>query len=213
MESIKNRYILLVIILFVLGLVIHHIDYKIFSNPNDGLNAINKIPSKFGKWKGSDVFLDSKIYKILETKAIIHRNYKSDIGSVFLSIVFYPDTKVDFHAPEACLGGSGKRLETSDKILTLFVDKYPYKLSIKEIIRKNKEYNELIYYFYKAGNYIGENYLELRFNIGLNKIFSSDTSGVLIRFSTYFGNLSKDSASDVLKSFIEELYPYIIKNL
>ncbi len=46
------------------------------------------------------------MYEILETRAIINRLFHADKEeNVFSSAVHYDVINVNFHAPEACLGG------------------------------------------------------------------------------------------------------------
>ena len=211
MENIRNRYLMVTAVLLLLCCIVNRLDYDIFEKNDIGIKAIKKIPYKIKKWTGKDVYLSENIYKILETKSIVHRNYVSESSNIFLSLVYYPDTKVDFHAPEACLGGSGERLLKESKTLT-FEDKN-YNLDVNQIVRRIENYEELIFYWYKAGAYMGKSYLGLRFNIAKNKITNRDTSGALIRVSTAINNKNYEKASEELKQFIEGITPILKENI
>jgi len=76
--------------------------------------------------------------------------------------------------------------------------------------REQDEDKQLIYYFYKAGHFVGSSYIKLRFAVAFNKFSSRKKSGSLIRVSTPVVQEDYSDASENLLEFIEELYPYII---
>ena len=63
--------------------------------------------------------MDPHVFDILETKSILNREYVSHAQMVLLSLVYYPETKVDFHAPEACLAGKGIQISKSEKTIEI----------------------------------------------------------------------------------------------
>jgi EpsI family protein len=84
---------------------------------------------------------------------------------------------------------------------------------LNEIIQTEGNETTLVYYFFKAADFVGESYIGLRFALCLNKFFSPDKSGALIRVSTPVNAGDFDAASRELKNFIEELYPILIEKL
>lgn len=215
MKKFKNRYIIVVGILIISAILMNFLSYEKYDNAQAGIQAIKQIPIILGQWKGHDFALEEIIYEILETKSIIHRNYTSNNGSVFLSIVYYPQTKVDFHAPEGCLAGKG--IQISKTVKEIVIDPVDtnskVKLGVNQLIRQEKGKEELIYYFYRAGDFVGPNYIKLRLALALNKFTYQDPSGALIRCSTPFEKKFDQSAQERLKQFIELLYPLLIKYL
>ena len=115
----KNRYLWLILLLVLQVLAVRSVSYDTYVTAAEGLEAVSKIPHSFADWRGTDYPLDPSVYDILETRSIIHRSYENSNGQkVFLSIVYYAETKVDFHAPEACLGGQGfKTTKSPDEVL------------------------------------------------------------------------------------------------
>jgi EpsI family protein len=193
--------------------IIHFLSYNVFYKAEAGVDAIKNIPVNLGEWKGEDMKLEDSIYEILETKSIIHRNYTQSDKDVFLSLVYYPETKVDFHAPEGCLAGKGIEIDKTQKIIEWSNDNKTIKLGLNQLLRKNENSNELVYYFYKAGDFMGENYLKLRWALAINKFGNDKKNGALIRVSTTINNGDIQGASDLLKGFIQELYPYLVEYL
>ena len=213
MKTLKARYLTAVLLLTITAIVVHLLQYNSQYNNTAALETINKIPLRIGVWTGHDAHLDNRVYEILDTKAIIHRAYLSDNGEeVFLSIVHYQDTKVDFHTPEGCLGGSG--IEAKKKVKTIAIPTVTGKrdVDIAEIITNNNNFKALVYYFYKTGNFIGQNYIQMRMNIAINKLFRDDSSGSLIRISTPINLNDYAGANDAqttLLNFLSELFPAI----
>lgn len=210
----RNRYLWLIIILFLQVLAVRAVSYDSQVSAEQGLEAISKIPHNFGDWRGTDYPLDPQIYDILETRSIIHRSYENSLGQkVFLSIVYYAETKVDFHAPESCLGGQG--VKTTKSPDTVLIDKLKTILTVSKLVQEGERgKNDLVYYFFKAGPFMGRSYLKLRLNLVLNKFGNTSKSGSLIRVSTAMQNALDDKQESVLlKEFINEINPYIVRDL
>ncbi len=213
MNKIINRYFVLVVLFIITGIIVNYLSYDKDADYIEIDKVINNIPLDIGNWKGKDVKLKEQIFKILETRSIIHRVYYTDDSQLFLSIVYYPKTKVDFHAPEGCLAGKGIQLSKVTKDLYIDYNNEKFKIRTNQLLRKSDETDELIYYFYKAGDFVGENYIKLRFALALNKFGSQKKSGSLIRVSTpIFQNDERDSHNRLVE-FIEDLYPFLIKYL
>ena len=209
----RYRYTIVAIILLVATFTINFLNYDWASQSEAGISAIKNIPETIDEWTGSDIHLDPAVYNILETKSIIHRNYIFGQNGVFLSIVYYPDTKVDLHAPEACLGARGERIEKSPRILKMNVNGRPIELEVNQLIANIGNSSDLVFYFYKAGSYIGKSYILLRLNIAKNKLVSFNKSGALIRVSTRIESKNQELAAERLKRFIEIIMPYLVNFL
>ncbi len=213
MESTGKRYLIVLALLALVALVVNYLSYDTFGRTDKGLAAINGIPYTIGKWGGKDLPLDPSVYELLETNTIIHRNYQRAHSSILLSVVYYPETKVDFHAPESCLGGKGIRTKSSVRQIQFNCEGDTVKLAINMMTREQDEEKQLIYYFYKAGPFVGSSYIKLRFAVAFNKLSSRKKSGSLIRVSTPVIRDDYSRASQKLTKFIEELYPYVIDYL
>ena len=213
MGKIKNRYLILFAVLLLTAVAVNFLSYDTFNEAEASIQTIEKIPLKLGKWQGIDVSLEDNIYEILETRSIIHRKYFANDSSVFLSVVYYPETKVDFHTPEACLGGKGVQISKSVKTIYINHNGLKIRVNLNQLIREHYNSRELIYYFYKAGDLLDKSYIKLRFALAMNKFSTKEKSGALIRISTPALSSDYQPASENLTSFIAELYPYLIKYL
>ena len=213
MEKISRRYFILTAVLLLTSAVVYFLSYDTFYKADAAVESIKKIPLQLGQWKGHDVALDKRVYDILETRAIINRNYVSNGRSVFLSLVYYPETKVDFHAPEACLSGRGVQVSKSPQSIVINYRGRKVKIGVNQLIRRHNSSDVLYLYFYKAGKFVGRDYLKLRMNLAWNKFFSTRRSGSLIRVSTPTIGGSQEKASKLLANFIQDLYPYLLRYL
>ena len=213
MANLKLRYLIVAILVILSALLVNTLQYDSSQDDSNSIEILQIIPMQLGKWQGVDVQLAEEVYNILETKAIIHRKYvNEDDSQVFLSIVHYHDTKVDFHAPEACLGGLGQSTTKSVKKLTLQLKNRNISLEIAELVSKILDRQQLSFYFYKSGDYLGQNYIKLRLIIAKNRLLRDNTSGSLIRISTNITKSEQESRL-LLKRFATELIPVLLKSL
>ncbi|MBL0702240.1 MAG: EpsI family protein [Desulfosarcina sp.] len=214
MESLKNRYIIIIILIALSAFTVKWLTCSAYQNTEAGIQAIKGIPLDFGSWQGKDVPLEDRIYELLETKFIIHRIYHADNGNeVFLSIVHHPETKVNFHGPEQCLGAQGIALEQSLNRISFISGNKTVEINLNRLIQKRYGKESLYFYFFKAGDFMGPNYIKLRLNLAMNKFTNSSKSGSLIRISTPVSDDNTQKAGLVLTDFIKDLYPYFIKYL
>ncbi len=206
----RNRYIFIIAALLLSCVPVYLLQYDGFQPTTQGDPSIEAIPINIQKWQGNDVALEQWVYELLETPSIIHRSYLKNDQRVFLSVVHYADTKVGFHAPEACLGAQGLELSKNDSQIPL---ERAAALGVNELVYQRAQYRELVYYFYKAGNYMGDSYLNLRLNIAYNKLFSGTKSGSLIRVSTPVRDDTMKFARQTLSDFINAIHPFVLSGL
>lgn len=212
----KRKYLMLIIVMALLAITIRTVSYDKTTNIEQGVETIKQIPLRIGDWLGTDHKLDPLVYDILETKSILHRSYRNSQGKeVFLSLVYYEQTKVDFHAPEGCLGGQGVKTEKNPAIINIVsASGATIPLKINKLIQKQDNSTTLVYYFYKTGPFVGRNYIKLRLNLVLNKFKDSKKSGSLIRVSTPLSASENEKIShNKLVNFVSSLYPYLLEYL
>jgi EpsI family protein len=209
MANLKLRYLTIVILLVLAGTVVYGLQYDSSYDDRAGLADLQSFPMQVGKWTGRDFSLDEMVYEILETRAILHRSYSADNGDdVFLSVVHYHDTKVDFHAPEACIGCRGNKTgKTTKRIMLTSVNKKK-RLEIASMITTRDTGQTLTYYFFKAGPFMGSNYIKMRWNIAVNKLARNDARASLIRISTVLLPGKEVESEKRLKDFLEEFLPH-----
>ncbi len=214
MANLKFRYLIAILLLAVTASIVYGLQYDSSQDEETGLADLQNIPMQIGKWKGKKFPLEEMVYEILETKAIIHRAFTDDSGGdVFLSVVHYHDTKVDFHAPEACIGGNGLKTKKKNKMIKFFPGDQEEKIEVAELITTRDTGQTLTYYFFKAGQFVGSNYIKMRLSIAANKLSRNDARGSLIRISTKLTPGKEDEAELLLVEFMKELHPYVQHSL
>lgn len=213
MANIKTRLLILSVILLVFAAIAYQLRYDNKKISSDDSGITERIPYRIGKWEGKDLYLEEQVYKILETRSIIHREYSMANGkSVLLSIVHYNDTKVDFHAPESCLGGLGQNVDKKVKTLMYSTMSSLQLRKVSELISHDNNSRLLSYYFFKTGKFLEHNYIGVRMKIAYNKIFNDNTSASLIRITTNIGT-SDNEAGKLLEMFLKETMPVIIDSI
>lgn len=211
MPKIAIKYLVVSLILAMTALLVNSLKHDSSTDESAPTRTIEKIPMQIGSWHGEELPLEEKVYKILETRSIIHRNYTDGNGnSVLLSIVYYQDTKVDFHAPESCLGGRGEKVRKSIRNIDINAVNEINKLEIAEIVSTSQRGKSLSFYFYKAGSFLGQNYIKMRLFIAKNRIFNKNSSGSLIRISSLDFSSDEIGTRAILNNFLQETIKYIV---
>ena len=195
------------------AVLVNYLSYDNYHKAEAGIKAIEGIPEKIGEWQGKDMPLENRVFDLLETKSIIHRVYISHGLEVFLSIVYHPDTKVGFHTPDFCLAANGIQFRKTIKSIYLNNNGKNREIELRQLIYKINSRKELSYYFFKSGEFLGQSYMNFRLNLAINKFLDKKKSGSLIRISTTIHNADIQDASNILRDFLKNLYPFLIKYL
>jgi len=215
MTDLRIRYLSVVLLLAITAFVVNGLHYEPSQNDRAGFSDLRAIPMQIGKqWRGEDLPLEEVVYDILETRTIIHRLYSStERDIVFLSIVHYQDTKMDFHAPESCFGGRGLKTIKKTKAISFLVGDQKVNLNVAEMTTTKESGQVLSYYFYKSGRFTGSNYIKMRFNVAVNKLVRGDARGSLIRIATVLVPGKKAQAEAMLTGFLRNIFPYVQQSL
>ncbi len=207
MQNSIKRFIIVFLLLSFTAII----TYGSYSIKNhSGELYTHNIPLIIGRWFGRELGMDERTYEVLETRDAIMREYTNYNDSIVLAIVFSQDNRKVAHPPEVCFAGSG--WERADKgVETLIIDGREIKMN-KLILQKNS-WKQIVFYLYKSGDRLTENYYAQQINIILNGMLRKNTSSALIRVST---NVSGDDISEKMaltKSFIAEIIPIIEQKL
>ncbi len=215
MAKIKTRYTVVFLLLALTAFVVNDLHGDYSQMKESGLEDIDNIPMRIdNSWQGKDFPLEEMVYDILETRAIIHRSFADKNGNnVFLSIVHYSDTKVDFHAPESCFGGRGLQTTKTTKTISLQIDGVDKSIDVAQMVTTRRNGKSLSYYFYKSGDFVGSNYIKMRLSIAANKLMNNDSRGSLIRISTTLLPEHEKESETLLARFLQDLFPYITQAL
>lgn len=173
---------------------------------------ISQIPLNIGEWKGEEIVVDRQTKDILETEAVLMRNYiNANNEKILLAIVYYKDSRVALHLPESCLMGQGSRL--ADRRLEKIEISFNNVFSSNSILTKSDRGNNLVIYFYETGNLMTSSYFTFRKQILLNKLNGKGTTGALVRFSINITDENKQDKLKVIQKFIKEIGQLLPKYL
>ena len=206
----RNKRTTLLALLAATAVVVNVLDYDPYGNSDAAVDHVRHIPKALGPWLGVDVPLEESVYEILETRAIVHRRYvDSDSDEIFLSLVHYGEANVGFHPPEQCLGAQGIPLDRARETIRFRTGGSNVQMSVNTLVQDIEGRKSLIYYFYNAGTYSGDNYVHLRLSVALNKLTNHEKGASLVRISTPVENGDTKRARSLLQRFLEDLYPYL----
>ena len=168
------------------------------------------IPFVINDWKSEDIPMSERTYEILETKDVLFREYSKGVGhSVYLCIVYSKDNRKVSHPPEVCYEGGGS-IVLSKSIEQIPLLEGGFFKANKLIVQRGNE-QEVVIYWYKAGNKDTISYYKQQWYIILNRIWkrNSSSSGALVRFSSPMLNNNEQETIILMKKFIAEVIPFL----
>jgi len=162
---------------------------------------IGDFPYAVGNWKGKDLEITEKEYKILETRNLILREYTNLKNQTLALFIVYSETNRSvFHPPEVCMMGGG--LEIAEK----GVEKIDYDgrvISANKMRTEKDGYKAIVLYCYKAKNLYTDNFYLQQAYFALNQIFRSQVKGATIRVTVPITG-SEEAALATAKAFLVE---------
>jgi len=162
---------------------------------------IHKFPYKIGQWKGQDLEVTEREYKILETRNLISRQYVNPSDeAIWLFIIYSETNRKVFHPPEMCIMGSGLRMvdKTKDEIET-----GGGKISANKLYLEKDDYKEITLYCYKAGKLYTYNYYLQQAYLAFHQIFGKNIAGATIRVSAPLIK-NEQATLAILRNFLKE---------
>lgn len=210
MKRFGVRYSILVVIIAIFTAVVILTQHRRVSSKTT--IDISQIPLNVGEWTGREIAIDKSVKDILETEAVLMRQYNNtNEDVVVLAIVYYKDSRVALHLPESCLMGQGSRLVETKAIKVELPDGKHF-LANQLITKSNRE-NNLVIYFFETGNFRTNNFFLFRKQMLFNKLQGKSSSGALVRVSINIKNDNFNLKSKALKKFIEEIGKILPKHL
>ncbi len=164
-------------------------------------------PLTIDNWHGKDIPMGDYVYKGIETPYLFLRDYYSPKHStpVNLSIVWFDDTNIAFHTPEACLGGVGDRV-LEDSTINVNLGGKEYRLG-KFITTLGGARNLVLYYFDVDG-YITTSQVNIRLKVLLNRLAFKRPSASFVRI---MAPIKEDEAHamNICLKFLRGIFPLI----
>jgi EpsI family protein len=203
MPKIKSAFPVLIVVLLVftaLSLLIGTLYKK-----TPGSINLNQIPYNIGSWRGKAIPVEEQVSAILETDAVLMREYKKGQDKIWLAIVYYKDSRVALHLPESCYTGEGSQ------IVETGVEEVDTDLRANKILVKGDKGNQIVLYYFDTGGYKTSHYQSFRWHMMLNQLYHKPNSGALLRFSINYQGKDIEGNLRKLKEFMKEAVPAIVK--
>ncbi|MCG2711696.1 MAG: EpsI family protein [Candidatus Omnitrophica bacterium] len=207
MKNNDKRYLTIVFLLvIVFCFILTHKHLYNFAKINVD---INKIPLTIGSWQGKGISLSDDIFKILETEDVLVREYSNNSERVSLSIVYYEDSKLGFHRPEACFVGQGSTVLQRG---IERVDVGGKSIETNKIIVGGNSGQKIILYFFQTGNFMTAGYPKFRWQLILNRLKAKKNGAAMIQISSPVIATPEKTLANV-KQFAEKIMPLLPKYL
>ncbi len=178
----------------------------------NGENILEQFPLKLRHWEGVRQPLEERIYRILDTDTVMVNRYRNGNESVFFTVVYYPEAKVEFHPPESCnssRGDSVVNLGTRELQAGPQRNLPTVRVNVFSVARVNGS-QDLYYYFFKTGDLSGDSYLNLRIRMAMNHILAKNKGGAMLVLSTPISK-SIEVSQQLLDRFFQDIHPEIIR--
>ena len=165
-------------------------------------------PLSIGDWKGRDIPMSDYVYKGIETPYLFLRDYSSPRYDypVNLSIVWFDDTNLAFHTPEACLGGVSNEVKGQGKIFVRLDKEY----ELGKFITNLGGTDYLVLYFFDVDGFITTRQSDIRMRVLYKRLFFKRASASFVRVMTPIIPEEKD-ARIRLTNFLTTICPIIPK--
>ena len=165
-------------------------------------------PMQIGAWKGEDISLDDRTYRVLETKNIVMRKYvNAEKDEVYLYMVASEKNRKVAHPPEICYMGSGAKIIEKNQV-KFNVPGLDKMLEVNSFVSIDKG-ESLVYYWYKAGDTFTADYVSQQVKSAMKQIMGKMSSVAMIRVSTMIANGNKEKAGRTLQEFSAKILPII----
>ncbi len=198
-----NFIVVIILTSIAAGLVFAANNTEPFQN-----NKFYDFPLEIGDWKGREIAMSDYVYQGIETQYLFLRNYYSPRYNtpVNLSIVWFDDTNIAFHAPEACLGGVGNTVKEKT---TTNMNINGQNLEIgKLIVGLNNQQQQMVLYYFDVDGYITTSQTDIRLHVLKKRLLLKRASASFIRIMAPITN-DQDVDMDMMKDFLLDLNPII----
>jgi EpsI family protein len=204
MKKSHLKYLVIIALTLLCGWTVHRVET---AQPirNDKFFSF---PLAIGDWAGKEIAMSEYVYLGIETPYLFLRNYYSPHHSVpvNLSIVWFDDRNIAFHAPEACMGGVGNQvIEKSRKQVTLQGSEYELETLVVQMPGQPKQ---LVWYFFDVDGYITTSQTDIRLHVLRKRLLGKRTSASFIRLMAPLLE-DRDIVDQTLAMFLEALLPLV----
>ncbi|HRK35283.1 MAG TPA: EpsI family protein [Candidatus Hydrogenedentes bacterium] len=144
---------------------------------------------------GDDYPIDDRTREVLETSAILIREYRAPGRRLLLSIVHAGSTRRSLHFPEVCLVGDGWEIVKQEHapVGILF--------SAKRLVLVKGDSSEAVLYWFKTGDHVTGNYFDNALQWAKNQVTFGEPTSAMIKLTTPIGPSGERAAFATLEDF------------
>jgi EpsI family protein len=203
MQKERTRFIIVIVLTILTAGFIAKISYE---SPIENILLFN-FPMVIGDWKGEEVPMADYVYASLETKYSFLRNYRSYRYAlpVNLSLVWFDDRVVAFHAPEECLGGIGINI-IEQSFIKVKLNGMDYE--INKLVVNYNNIKQLVLYFFDVEGKVTTRQSIIRLNILKRRLEFKRASATFIRLMAPINNNEEKTTKEIL-DFLNSIYPLL----
>lgn len=204
MKKSNRKYLVVISLTLVCSFIVHRVESaqpirneKFFS-----------FPLAIGDWDGIELPMSEYVYQSIGTPYLFLRNYHSPNHRlpVLLSIVWFDDTNIAFHDPEACMGGVGNHVkERSGRRVAFRRKEYELDTLIVQMPGQDKQ---LVWYFFDVSGHITTSQTGIRLHVLKERLAGKRASASFIRLITPYAD-NPAEAERTLAAFLESLLPLL----
>ena len=214
MKYIISIGILLLAILFTAPL--HH-----DINRRSYAIKLDELPMELGQWKGENMPVAEKVYKVLGTETVLSRRYTNKKEKVITCTIVYSEgERTSMHPPELCFTmGGGKIINRGKELIRikgLSPDQdidggsaKPFNLRVNAFSGKLQRGKELVYYWFIVGDRALTNYYKRQFYTAWDALCRRKSKEAMVRVGTFFEEGGLHRARQRLEDFINEVFPIL----
>ncbi len=207
MQPAAVRYSILIAILIAFNIVL--CAQKASRSGGGAAPPALELPLEIEGWRGKALPVERQVKDILETEEVTACRYVNGAGdAVLVNIVYYPDGGVALHLPESCLSGQGSLI--TERSREDIPGARPF--SAVRLLTRTDAGDQVVIYYFQAGKRKTGSYLELRWQMLKNRLFSGRGGGALVE---YVARAAPDRERTVsaVKGFIAAADPLLEERL
>ncbi|MDZ4858271.1 MAG: EpsI family protein, partial [Candidatus Hydrogenedentes bacterium] len=157
---------------------------------------------------GDDYPVDERTREVLETSAILMREYRAPGGRrLLLSIVHAGSTRRSLHFPEVCLVGDGWEIVKQQEMPVGIL------FSAKQLVLVKGNSSEAVLYWFKTGDYVTGNYFDNAYQWAKNQITFGEPTSSMIKLTTPIGAAGERAAFASLEDFAAKFAPVMYRSI
>jgi EpsI family protein len=162
-------------------------------------------PMVIGSWEGREIPMNNYVYQGIETDYLFMRDYFNPHGEkVNLALVWFDDTNIAFHTPEACLGGIGEQVK-EQRFMTLNLGR---NINVVWDMVEVAGMRQLMLYFFDVDGNITISQSSIRLLVLKKRLAFSRASVSFVRLMAPVGT-SKQETEELMIEFLKNILPIL----